>query len=463
MAVARTHRPVWTEEKCMPCGTCTRHCPATVFTHLALEPDSLRGRVARDKRFPAVPQKPSVEPCRAACPLGQDVAGYVGAAARGDFQKAAQIIYMSNPLPSVLGRLCVHPCMSACVRTALDQAVDIRSIKRAAVELAHERPIGPPKKQKNGKVVVVGAGPAGLATAFYVRRMGWQVKIIEQSSEPGGLLQWAVPSFALPRGALWDDMNTVLGMGVELVTGKRIESLEEIEDMLAHGLSAVVLATGAGVGKKRKIAGSLLGGCFDAVSFAQEYCMGKGPRLSGPAVVAGSTHMAVASAKMAARAGAGPVWLLVRAPKENSPMDEEQLGSMEHEGVDVLWEHVPVEALGKDGRLTGVRIEPVVHGAPDRVRRRWPVVEVSSSSRTLHAATFVDGAERVPDLGYLGQNTKMLSPLGTLAVESSYETSIPGVFAVGDAVTGARNVVQAVATAMRASIAINRRCVEVTS
>ena len=463
MAVARTHRPVWNEQKCMPCGTCTRRCPATVFTHLALEKDSLRGQVARDHRFPTGPQKPAVEPCRAACPLGQDVPGYVRAVERGDFQRAAEIVYMSNPMPSTLGRLCVHPCMSACVRTGLDEAVDIRSVKRAAVELASSRPVKQPKTEKNGQVVVVGAGPAGLAVAFFVRRMGWQVKILEQGTEAGGLLRWAVPAFHLPRKALKADIDAVLATGIELVTQKRIESLEEIQKMLDGDASAVVLATGAGKGRKQKIPGMELGGCSDAVSFASTHCMGKGPALSGGVVVAGYTHMAVASARMARRAGADRVYLLVNRPKEISPIDNYDLDLLAREGIEILWEQVPVEARGRDGQLQQVQIAPVVHAGPDRVNRLWPVASPKSSLRTLKASTFVSATERMPDLDYLGTNSEMLSPLNTLKVGDSYETAIPGVFAVGDAATGARNVVEAVATAMRAAVGINRRCEEVAS
>ena len=134
MAIIRTHRPVWNRQLCIPCGACSRRCPSDVFSYQLDEQDSLRGQVARLKGLPK--KRASQPPCRRACPLGQDVPGYVQALAQGDIERAYELVIETNPLPSVCGRVCSHPCMQACVRAKLDQAVEIRTLKRVICELS---------------------------------------------------------------------------------------------------------------------------------------------------------------------------------------------------------------------------------------------------------------------------------------------------------------------------------------
>ena len=250
MAIVRTDRPVWTAEKCLSCAACRHCCAATVFPEHAEEQDSLRGRVAREVKFSK--KLEGRPPCQAACPLDQDVAGYVTAIAAGDFDRALAIILETNPFPRVLGRLCHHPCQRTCVRNTLDEPVQIRALKLAAAETG-QAPALTPHKEKEQHVVVVGAGPAGLSAAYFLRRRGYKVTVYEAEEEPGGLLRYAEPSLDLSLEALDADIDLIRSTGVEIITGRR-QDLDKLPDA-----DAVILAVGAVRGKKIEIPAGVFG------------------------------------------------------------------------------------------------------------------------------------------------------------------------------------------------------------
>jgi NADPH-dependent glutamate synthase beta subunit-like oxidoreductase len=460
VAVVRTHRPVWRSEACLPCGACTRRCPSGVFVEQRLESDSLRGRVARAVEFPEG-DRPAVPPCQAACPLGQDVPAYNTALRSGDFDAAAQVIYRANPLPSVCGRLCVRPCESACVRAALDQPVAIRSLKRAAIEHAGGRSLRPPKKETAVRVVVIGAGPAGLSCAFYLRRLGFSVRVLEAEAKPGGLLRFGVPAFDLPRQVLAAEIEALAELGIEIVCDARVDSAHQIQQLLSDGARAVVLATGAACGVPAGLPGEDLPGCFDGIAFAHRYADGDGPPLCGPAVVSGAGHMAVAAARMALRAGADPVHLLMRRSLAEAPADGDQIRQAIEEGVRLVEEHRAL-AISGQGRIQGVEISPIVYGPPDGVGRRWPLSgsDANLSSRTLEAATFVAAETRKADLAWLADAPSLRAgPGGGMrTADGGFMTDLPGLFVAGDLLTGPRNAVEAIATAMRVAAAVALFC-----
>jgi len=456
--IVRTHHPVWRAERCLPCRTCTRRCPTRVFPEQALEPDSLRGRVAREVDFP--PGRPDAPPCRAACPIGQDVPAYTAALARGDFAEAVAVICKTNPLPVVCGRLCLHACMHACVRAGLDAPVAIRALKRAALEQGGPRPVARPATERDARVAVVGAGPAGLAAAFALRRSGWRVTIHEAEAEPGGLLRWAVPAFELPRAALRAEIDALLAAGIELRLGARVEGLAGLEALFAAGAAAVVLATGAGRGRVPDLPGAGLEGVVDGVRFARAHADGQGPRLSGPAVVVGAGLVGLAAARLAVRAGAAPVRLVSSRPASEAPHPE-GLALAREEGVELVAERRAVELVGDGGALRAVRLAPALVGPPDAVGRRWPVAlgGAAGAALELPARLFVAAEERVPELGGLqGAPGLRLGPLGNLEVErASFATGLPRVYAAGELATGARNAIEAIATGIRAAVAVERQ------
>lgn len=451
MALTRTHRPVWRQERCLPCGACTRRCPASVFDEQAREAGSLRARVLSSVRFPPGP-RPAVPPCRAACPLGQDVPGYVAACARGDFQRALAIICETNPLPATCGRLCAQPCARACVRASLDAPVDIRALKRLAAERSPQPPALPVARERGETVAVIGAGPAGLAAAAWLRRDGFQVRVLEAEPEPGGLVRWAVPDFDFPRAELERDVARLRAAGVEIACGRRLESTDEIRSLLAGGARAVLLATGAGRGLMPPVDGADLAGCLDGLSFARRFSA-PGARLEGAAVVAGSGPMAVACARMAARAGGSPVHLLVDVEAGDCPADPERLRRAEREGIQILHAR-RVASLEGEKRVEAVIHEPVIFGPADPSGRRRALEQTGKrSAARLPASSFVSALDRDVDLGWLGGEIR-LGALGNAQTDERGATSLAGVFAAGEAAVGARNAIGAIATGVRAAAAI---------
>jgi len=422
----RTHRPVWNRTVCRPCATCSRQCPTTVFPEQADEPDSLRGMVARKV---GLATKPSERPpCVSACPLGQDVPGYLRAEADGDFDRALEIIHRTNPFAAVCGRLCHHPCQRACVRKHIDEPVQIRALKLAAVQKAAASVIR--TDSKNGPVTVVGGGPAGLSAAYFLARAGFQVTVCEAEVQPGGLLSKVIPAFDLPPEDLEADLEFIRSSGVDIQTGIRIGSADEVGKIIKQGARAVVLAVGASKPRYLKFPGQPEG-----VQHAVTFCSQKSVKLSGPVVVAGSGIMAASAARLAARAGAGPVSLLFKRDKRILSAEPEGIGLAEKEGIKILVGTRPVELIG-EGSLRAVACEGPHQGKIE-----------------LEAKTFIDAEKRDPDLGFLDLS---LSKKGSLELDSETGmTATPGVFAAGECVTGPRNVIRAIANGMQAAAQVS--------
>jgi NADPH-dependent glutamate synthase beta subunit-like oxidoreductase len=236
---------VWTAEKCLSCGACRHCCAATIFPELAEEKDTLRGRVAREVKFSK--KLEGRPPCQAACPLGQDVAGYITAMAEGRFDRALSIILETNPFPHVLGLLCHHPCQRTCVRNKLDEPVPIRALKLAAARNGRA-PALAPDKEKGKQVAIIGAGLAGLSAAYFLRRQGYKVKVYEAEAGPGGQLTGKVPQKDLDA-----DIDLIRSTGVEIITGQK----QDLDKLPAA--DAVIVAVGALQGKKIEIPAGAFG------------------------------------------------------------------------------------------------------------------------------------------------------------------------------------------------------------
>ena len=213
MVEGRTHKPVIDNEKCNVCAVCLKGCPAEAVFSLRQEDASLRGRIYKGVKTPPTLNADKVfdmPPCQLTCPLHQDVRGYINLIFQNKYEEALAVIREANALPSVCGYVCHHPCEEKCVRNLVDDPVAIRVLKRFVADADNGEMVPPlAGKRKDKKVAIIGSGPAGLAAAYDLVRMGHEVEVLEAYDEPGGMLRWAIPPFRLPREVLNRDIKYI--------------------------------------------------------------------------------------------------------------------------------------------------------------------------------------------------------------------------------------------------------------
>ena len=412
-----------------------------------------------------------IGPCQLACPAGVDVQGYVALAALGRYRDALAIVKERNPLPAVCGRICTRPCeVTGCRRGLVDEAVAIDSVKRflADLDLAGEAPWRPEVAPPNGrKVAVVGAGPAGLSCAFYLARRGYAVELLEAQPEAGGMLRYGIPEYRLPKDVLDLEVSQILDLGVRLSTNVRLGRDFTVASLRQGGFDAVFLGLGAWEGSRMRVADEDSPGVLSGIEFLGRLGLRRNVELYGRVLVVGGGNTAIDCARTALRLGAGEVRLLYRRTRAEMPANGAEIVEAEHEGVRMDFLVAPVRVLRReDGRVAGLECVRMELGEPDASGRRSPRpirgselrVEgdfvLAAIGQTTHLQELVDG--RVPGFLPLGESLA-LTRWQTLQVdERTFETTVDGVFAGGDVVTGAATAIEAIAAGRRAAFAIDR-------
>jgi len=412
--------------------------------------------VPRLVRFPDGPvgadgvARPKTAPCQAACPLGQDVPGYVRAIALGKPSEALDIIRKTNPLPSSCGRLCPAGCMDACVRETLDEAVAIRSLKRFAVDEADDPNVPAwtkPDEPKPLSVAVIGSGPSGLATAWHLALNGWMVMIYEAQEKPGGLLRYGVSRFDLPEDVLDREIAHILDLGITLKTSTMIRGRRSLKKLIEKGFTAVVASTGAGKCLGPNVPGwrNLKGTC-DVVNFSRKVNTGLLTHLDGNVVISGNGPAAVTAARMAVRLGASSVLLAMPRSRKEAGAGQRNLNRAEAEGVQIL-EETGVLGLGGTDRLESVQLAPLRLTASDHVSRRRVQGPIRSSAWTVETHQFVSAGMRLPETNWMNGTPVRVGPLGNLLCSPKDRNLGPDwLFGAGEAITGPKTVVEAVAS-----------------
>lgn len=441
MSNGRTHRPEVDHGSCAACGGCAWACPARVLPRQAAEIHSLRGALFRARPYPGRPA--DMPPCRMACPLGQDVPGYISAIARGDLEAAARIIHDTNALPSVCGRVCIASCMRACSRAGIDEGLDIRGLKRFAGAVVEDA--GPPGisiDTRSERVAVVGGGPAGLAAAHRLLQLGLRPVVFEAGPRAGGLLAECVAPFVLPEASVAADVSRLEARGVEIRTGVR-GGVDISWEHLESGFAAVLISTGARRGVLPPLQGADLDGVEDALTFGRESHGGR--KIEGDVVVLGGGKAALQCARLALRLGARKVTVVHPAPRELWPADADDRAAAEEEGVSLL----DGRAVAFEGEraLAAVRARTVTAGAADAVGR---VAPRAGDEQRLEAALCVAAVDRRPAAGDAPDFEDLCrGPLGTLLVDPAGRLPRPRWYAAGEAATGAATVVDSMATGRR--------------
>ncbi|HYL79892.1 MAG TPA: FAD-dependent oxidoreductase, partial [Candidatus Acidoferrum sp.] len=401
-------------------------------------------------------------PGQLACPAGVDVQGYLSLARLGYYREALALIRERNPLPVVCGRVCVRKCELQCRRNAVDEPVGINFVKRYVSQHGDgegERvtPLPPTGK----RVAIVGGGPAGLACANYLALEGHSVTIFEALPQLGGMLRYGIPAYRLPRAELDGEIDRILGLGVEVVSGKKLGRDFRLETLLQRDkFDAVFLALGAPLGKKMGVPGEEdIAGVESALDFLRQVELQGPSKLQGKVAVVGGGNSAIDAARTALRCGADEVTILYRRTRKEMPAHHEEVEAAETEGVHLDMLVAPVALLSAGGRLTGVRCIRMALGEPDSSGRRSPIPipgsEFDAACDFLLPAIGQD-ADPAVFRGEPDQTRPAVSRRRTLEVdETSLATNLAGVFAGGDAVSGPSVVIDAVAHGRRAALAIH--------
>jgi 2-oxoacid:acceptor oxidoreductase gamma subunit (pyruvate/2-ketoisovalerate family) len=305
-------------------------------------------------------------PCSSACPAGNDVRGFVRAAARGDREAALATILRTSPFPATCGRVCPAPCTANCNRAGLDEAINVRELERG-VERAAQRPPAAPQPAEGDRVAVIGSGPAGLSAAYHLARLGYAVTVYEKDRELGGVLRTGIPAYRLPREALERDIAYILDHGVGVKPGRYVDEAEL--ERLRHDHRAVLVATGLPVPKALSLAEASAGETLLGVTFLDAVRRG-GQRLDGRrVVVVGGGNTAVDSARTALRLGARDVRLAYRRTRDEMPAIDEEVEAALAEGVE-LSELVSPARLRDAGGQAVLECERMAPGPPDETGRR---------------------------------------------------------------------------------------------
>ena len=392
-------------------------------------------------------------PCRMACPANLNVQGYVQMVKEGKYREAIEIIMRDLPLPGVLGRVCPHPCEKSCRRLELDEPISIRELKRVAADHTNLQEIPVPQiEMKEEKVAVVGSGPAGLTAAYFLALEGYKVSVYEAMPEAGGMMRYGIPAHRLPRAVLDNEIENLKRYGIEIHTNTAIGKDLTLEELQTHGAKAVFLGPGAWKGLKLRLAGEETEGVQDVTSFLKDVELGKLAKLQGKAVIIGGGHSALDGARVALRLGADEVHIIYRRSRMEMLAEPEEIEEAEKEGIKIHFLVAPIRISEENGNVAGIECIRTRLTAADTTGRRKPI-PIADSEFFIEAAHIIPAIGQEPDLNFLDERLKTeVSKWNLLKVNSeTLQTSVPGVFAGGDVITGPATVIEAVDAGKRAA------------
>lgn len=407
--------------------------------------------------------------CIEGCPVGVRIDEFIAAVAEGDFDTAADVIARDNSLPAVCGRVCPQEaqCEGACVLARKERPIAIGHLERFVADRARERREEEPvvQAEPTGRSVgVVGSGPAGLACAFDLIRAGHAVTVYEALHEPGGVLQYGIPEYRLPKDVVAAEVDLLRRHGVEFVMNAPIGRAESIDDLLERH-DAVFVGVGAGLPRFLEISGEHLVGVLSANEFLTRVNLMRGylPGAETPVpdvvdkrvAVIGGGNTAMDAVRTALRLGARDATIYYRRTEDEMPARREEIRHAREEGVHFEFLQNPVAFVGEDGWLTGMRVQRMRLGEPDDEGRRRPE-PVADSEVEVPVDVVVIAVGNAPNPTLRTTPGLEMSSRGTIVADSETGmTSRPGVFAGGDVVTGGATVILAMGAGRRAAAAIN--------
>jgi len=405
------------------------------------------------------PEVDKYSPCEAACPLHMDIPNYIMAIAQGDMKKALSIIRESNPLPSICGRVCHHPCEEDCNRKVVDGPVAIEWLKQFAADWGDSKKPRPVKRKKEERVAIVGSGPAGLTAAYDLVKKGYGVAVFEAASVPGGILSSAIPDFILSPEAVQADIDYIKNLGVKIHTNVHIGKDVSLAVLSRQGYKAILIAIGAQKSAELRIPGSDLPGIYSALPFLKGAKAGRAESLRGKVWVIGGGAVAMDAARTALRLGAEEAHVACLESRADMPAFEWEIEAAEREGVRLHPALAPQKFVSKSGsRVTGINFKRVTSTYLDSEGRiRWTLTEGSGSDYAVDVDAVIVAIGQTTDVAGLSDDSLNISSGGTIVVNGATgETNVPGIFAAGDIAGTGRTVSDSMVAGRRAALSIDQ-------
>ena len=471
------------KEKCVACGKCVEVCPAGAaklgqklctkngpveYPKHELPDDTKWGPEKWDENYRDNNMincyDSGTAPCKTACPAHIAVQGYIKMAAEGRYLDALKLIKQDNPFPAVCGSICNRRCEDACTRGTIDDPIAIDEIKKfiAEQELHAETRYVPPlrthRQSREGydeKIAVIGGGPAGLSCAYYLANMSYPVTVFEKNEIPGGMLTTGIPSFRLEKGVVNAEIDVLRQMGVEFRCGVEVGKDVTLDELRAQGYKGFFLGIGAQKSAPLGIPGEALKGVYGGVDFMREVNLDKHPEIGKKCAVIGGGNVAMDVCRSAVRLGADETYIIYRRSEAEMPADKAEVAEAREEGVQFRFLCAPVEIIGDGEKVTGLKVELMELGEPDEKGRRKPVG--TGKFETIEVDSVIGAIGQKVDLGGIAPEGMTFNKNGTVIADPvTLQTAQPDVFAGGDALTGPKFAIDAIAAGREAAESLHR-------
>ncbi|MBU4419525.1 MAG: FAD-dependent oxidoreductase [Proteobacteria bacterium] len=440
-------------------------CIAKVKEGMVVDTDSERVRQARQNKIELILTNhygDCVAPCHLACPANVDIQGYLALLANGQYLEALKLVKERCPMPLVIGRICPHPCETECRRQRVDEPVCINFAKRflGDYERTNYKKLIVCLPEPSGyRVAVVGGGPAGLSTAFYLRQMGHEVTIFEAMPELGGQLKYGIPSYRLPRHILELEIESILQLGIDAKTNTSLGKDFTCASLLSDGYSAVFLGLGCWGARNLRIPGEELSDVIEGTTFLTDVSLGKDVKIGNKVIVIGGGNTAIDAARTALRLGAKNVAIYYRRSRVEMPAFAAEVDAAEEEGVQINILVAPSRLIGENGKLKQMEYISMTLCEKDDSGRCRPA-PISGSEKTVDVDTVIAAIGQVPEMSCLqndeiGQKCETTRWGTIVAHPGTLQTNVVGVFTGGDVFTGPKTVVSAFSAGRRAAHSID--------
>ena len=470
-------------EKCVACGRCVENCPAGAVKlgqKLCTKDGYIEyPRAELPDEVKWGPEKWSIDyrdrnrincydtgtaPCKTACPAHIAVQGYLKLAAQGKYREALQLIKRENPFPAVCGRICNRRCEDACTRGTVDQAVAIDEVKRfiaqqdldAATRFVPEKVIPKVDGAFDQQIAIIGGGPAGLSCAYYLAEKGYRPTVFEKERRLGGMLENGLPSFRLEKDVVQAEIDVLREMGVQFRCGVEVGKDVTIAQLREQGYQGFYVAVGLQSGGRLNIPGDDAQGVTAGIDFMRRVNGGQETKLEGRVVVIGGGNIAADVARTAVRCGAESVDLYCLESYDDMPMGPEDRGECERDGITIHAGWGQTEIVTENGHAAGIRLRKCLRVKNDQGRFA-PEFDDNDTCQAQCAAVLYCIGQKVDWRQLLTGTAVTFNPNGTAQVDPvTYQTAEPGIFAGGDAVTGQKFAIDAIAAGKEGAISLHR-------